>query len=134
MAHSPGSLSLSSLYHLQSGTRALSPAILLMLFPLLYLHQRTLHMLQKFAPCDLSLSDKLTLISSHRALMQKTNIAVHDHFLTIEIICVCSCYTVNSFSLVFILVYVLFLSLLFLTFSLEQGRPLENYLGIVSEY
>lgn len=33
-----------------------------------------------------------------------------------------------------ILVYVLFLSLLFLTVSLEQGRPLENYLGIVSEY
>ena len=131
MAHSPGSLSLSSPYHLQSGTRALSPAILLMVFPLPYLHQRTLHMLQKLAPCDLSLSDKLTLISSHRALMQKTNIAVHDHFLIIETICVCSCYTVNSFSLVFILVYVFFLSLFFLT--LEQGRPLENYLEIVSE-
>lgn len=34
MAHLPMSLSLSSLYHLQSGTNALSPAILLMLFPL----------------------------------------------------------------------------------------------------
>lgn len=59
MAHLPVSLSLSSLYHLQSGASALSLAILLMLFPLpknlsgIYI--RELHILQKLAPRDLSL-------------------------------------------------------------------------------
>lgn len=34
--------------------------------------------------------------------------AIHDRFLVIDIICVSSCYTVNSFSLVYILVVFFF--------------------------
>lgn len=65
--------------------------------------------------------------------------AIHEHFLITEIICIMFLLYCELFQFSIRSFYFLFL-LLFLTASLEQGRPLENtlplsvILRIVSQY